>query len=69
MMMEWGRETHGIRHYIAKVSMKNGPSIKLFEEKMGFVKVSARVSDCIVKRDRGVRGDTLLAHTQMISLI
>ena len=37
--MKYAIESLGITHFIAKISTKNIPSIKLFEEKLGFVKL------------------------------
>jgi RimJ/RimL family protein N-acetyltransferase len=38
MMMRYGRETHGVTHFIAKISTRNAPSIKMFE-KMGYTRL------------------------------
>ena len=35
-IMKYGSEKYGITHFIAKISFNNVPSIKIFEEKLGF---------------------------------
>ena len=40
MIMEHGNKKYGITHYIAKISMNNIPSIKMFEEKLDFKRMS-----------------------------
>lgn len=42
-MMKVGIEKHGVTHFIAKISTKNIPSIRMFEDKLGFKKVSLYV--------------------------
>ena len=39
MIMNLGKERYGITHYIAKISTKNIPSIRMFEDKLCFKKV------------------------------
>ena len=43
-MMMFGMKKLGLTSFIAKISMKNIPSINLFEKNLGFVKVKFEFS-------------------------